>query len=111
MSLKDNIWTDIHGVFMNQDEFAESHVWNGVSIVCVVDKDSDLKRKSNITHDVQFGTGHATMNVYIPDDQLERRPDVNTEVLLDGTAWRVLIVDEEMGIWIVTLAQSSAQYY
>ena len=34
MSFRDSVQADINGVFMNQSEFAETHIWGDRPILC-----------------------------------------------------------------------------
>lgn len=111
MSLRENIFSDISTVFMRDDEFAEDHIFNGKLIRCMVDQDSNLKRKNNNVLDISWDTNRTELHLYIPDSQLDTRPEINTEVLLDGESWRILSCDAEMGMYVVTLTQYATRYF
>lgn len=110
MTLRENIQNDISEVFMRDDEFAEDHVYNGKVIRCIIDQDADLKRKNNNVLDINWDNNHAQIHLFVGDDQLDARPEINTEVLLDGQSWRVMICDYEMGMYVITLVQHSTRY-
>ena len=45
MALKDRIAEDNTRVFMNMDQFAEDHYWNGVKITCVMDEEAKEQQR------------------------------------------------------------------
>lgn len=110
MSFRESIKQDIGAVFMCTDEFAEEHIWNGTRIVCVIDVDTELKRKNNNVLDISWDNNREEINVFVPVMQLAQKPRVNGEILLDGNSYRVMNVDEDMGLYMIALTAQTARY-
>lgn len=91
-SLKDQMASDVEAIFLNEDEFADTAIYNGKFIVVVPE----------IGPDKQAG------NTFVPDGQSDRAifwvnaNDVNNPIQGDillhmGKAWRVARVLESGG--------------
>ncbi len=96
ISLKDAIDRDIHAVFLNDTEFAETHVIDDVLVNCVIEKDV-----------IQGGGGSFegvflnTMTINVSMDALGRVP-VRDELLnVDGAFYIVRNVGIEMGMFVI----------
>ncbi len=106
MSLKDRVAADIHGVFMNQEHFAETHYWNGVPIVCVPDDEDSLKRRNNNVSDISWDNNMREILLHTPLEGFPggREPEPNTQVMLDRRTMWVREVQHNMGVLDIMLS-------
>lgn len=109
MALKDRIFEDVRRVFMNNGQFAEKHLYNGVEIECVVDEHEALKRKNNNVIDVSWDNNTREILIYTPVKGFPGRPVPNSPVLFDKRQMRLLQVNEDMGMYSILLATGEAR--
>lgn len=97
MSLRDEILSDLHEVFMNEDEHATLHTIDGKEILCIVDDDklSDNKIKS--------GTYKGTKMVHVPLLDLEGLYVEGAHIEFDGEPYIVSEVIDSDGMITLTL--------
>lgn len=98
MALKDRIASDNHNIFMNQDQFASTHTWNGVAFVCVQDDTEALKRKNNNVNDISWDNNMLDMVLFVPEDSLPARAQPNEFILFDDVQMRVSDVIDAIGM-------------
>lgn len=105
MTLKEMIADDIQKVFLNMDEFAEIHNVDGVEMKAVVDEinaeERNLKTSDHVIGDSIF---EAYKKLYVDAKDYGEKPYVGRATfLLDDEYYRVLEVDEEMGMYVIYL--------
>ena len=110
MSFKEAAAQDIDAVFMNVDEFADVHEWEGKSIICLIDVDTELKRKNNNVLDISWDNNRDEIHVFVSKTQLEHKPIINNDILLDGDSYRVMSVEEDMGMYVISLTAQTARW-
>lgn len=106
-NFKDAVKRDIHSVFINVDEFADTHAINGRQVKCVVDTDvtDEATGKGSVTFEGVFVN---MLTIYVATADLEFRP-VEGELLdLDDETYIVRKVSDEYGV-LVILAEVNAQ--
>ena len=102
MSLKDRILEDINSVFLNLEDFGETHTVDGKSIVCVFDDDA-LKIRSGSN---ELSVSESTLLLFAKESDLGKRKVVGEDIMIDG---RIYIVDDwkvNLGIAEVVLHQN-----
>lgn len=109
MALIDRIPLDNHNVFMNLGQFAETHLWNGVPIVCVEDDTEALKRKNNNVVDISWDNNTIDKVIFVPEDNLPGPVAPNTTVVYDRTQMRVLDVIDAMGMKEIHLSLNTTK--
>ena len=109
MSLKDLIETHITELYMNHEQFAEWHTWNGVQIQVVVDEETALKRKNNNVNDISWDNNTSETLIYTPVKGFPGVPEPNTMVVYDGKPMRVLQKQEDMGMYTIVLVSQDAR--
>lgn len=97
MVFKDTLLTDIDDVFINTDEFATSHIFDGVSVDCVVEETDDVPNPGAI------GTHKRTAIVYVAARLLPGRPVPDAPIIMDDRRWTVASVIEEFGMYSIRL--------
>ena len=105
-AFKNAVKKDVESVFINHDEFAESHTIDGVRVVCIVDKDITAGRDGR---EVNFdGVFVNTLTIYVSTSHIENRPVEGQYIDLDGETYRVMNVSDEDGI-LAIIVEVNAQ--
>lgn len=105
-AFKDMVAADIEGVFINLDEFADTHKWNGGSgatyeIKAVVDDDVLIKQYSS-----QFDfMGTDSHMLFAPAAGFLKKPRNGDAVRLDGNLYTVDKIEEDMGMYAIFLSR------
>jgi len=99
MSLKDQIADDIENVFLNTDEFATTHVINGITMPCVVNDDLLLERSDAAAQGVYLGE----KLIFINASLLPGKPAIGGRFTFDGKPYTVINVVENMGMFELRL--------
>lgn len=103
---KNAVKKDVKSVFINHDEFAESHTIDGVSVVCIVDKDITDGRDGR---EINFeGVFLNTLTIYVSTADIENRPVEGQYIDFDGETYHVLNVSDEDGI-LAIIVEVNAQ--
>lgn len=104
MSLKERIHDDITRCFMRQDQFGETHYWNGVAIQCVPDDEEALKRKNNNVNDISWDNNSRNILLHTPLEGFPGgEPEPNTQVVFDRKTMFILSVTNNMGMLDIEL--------
>lgn len=93
MSFRDQALRDIHEVFLNPDEFGETHLVNGKEIVCIVDDGmAGLKGSSadGFNNSGMFTLDEQVRVIHLADSALSPRPVPGQTLDIDGESWTVL---------------------
>ena len=100
-TFKDTVKKDVKSVFINQDEFADEHVLNGQTVVCVIDEDLTTNVSDTVANPL-YGVFVNMFKIYVSPDDLHNAP-VEGEVLnVDGKICLVRKVSLEQGILVIT---------
>ena len=101
---KDLIKSDAD-IFINNDEFAEEHEFNGQNIKCVVDDFSSVPSffKSNANFEGLLGRA---IKIYVKKDDLLEVPANNVEITFDNKPYMVKSSLDNMGIVEITIEGS-----
>lgn len=88
-------------VFFNEEEFAERHVVNEVEMTIVVDNDKlvDLKAKSQYAS----GISSAEKLIIVQKTEFGSKPAVGQIITVDDDIYRVVTVEEPLGVFEITL--------
>lgn len=98
---KDTVKKDVKSVFINQDEFADEHVLNGQTVVCVIDEDLTTNVSDTVANPL-YGVFINMIKIYVSPDDLDPAP-VNGEILdVDGNMYIVRKVAFEQGVLVIT---------
>ena len=98
MSFKDMVAADIDRVFLNTDVFAEELELNGIALKCVIDDDRLLERT-----DASLGVYLGERLVFVKASDLPGKPAVGARVTMNGRAWFVSSVTENVGMFEIRL--------
>ncbi len=100
---KDMVEADIRDVFINAEEFAETHVLNDVELMAVLTVDR-TKRKSEFKVGNYDGLHGDFATLYFKKSEYPRVPKHNENITLDGKRYKVENCNEEMGVLCLVLA-------
>lgn len=100
---KDAVAKDIKAVFINADEFAETHNINGVDVVCVVDTDIMQERNSNSYSEFAEGVYQHQAMIFVSAADLPERPVKGEIFRLDGELYLVAECAENDGMLEITI--------
>ena len=99
MNFKEMVEADITSVFLNLDDFAETHEINGEAVVCVIDKD-DTHGAGSIVNPMP-GVFTDAMHLYIKQGDI-KTPVEGERITVDGDMHIVRNVSREMGMIVIT---------
>ena len=103
MPLKQKIADDRMRVFLNQNHFAEIHMWNGKPLLCVTDAELGWKRKNSTMADISWDNNQRSLMVFCRIEDMPDRAVANEHVFFDRAPYKVLEVDVDMGWYGITL--------
>ena len=102
-SFKDLVAADISAVFLNGQEFADTHTIHGKPLTVVVDENELLERDKSKMGIPVDGTYTARRLIYVSKAEYGPRPRQGNQVNFDGRLFRVADCTEEAGILAITL--------
>ena len=95
MSFKDEMLNDIDNVFLNLEEYGETHTIDNKPVVCIYDDDA-LKMRSGSN---ELSVSESTLLIFAKESNLPKRKVAGDELIVDG---RIYIVDD----WKVNLGMA-----
>jgi len=98
MGFKEDVENDI-SFFLNSEEFAEPHNFEGVNIPCIVDDDALQQQKIKSAS----GTYVGKKLIHVKRADLKGRPAVDARILFDGKPYTVKDCIDNDGILSITL--------
>lgn len=105
-TFKDCVAADISNVFLNLQEFGDTHTVNGKEMTVMVDENELLERdKFKLLGTGGGGTGYkATRMIYVAKAEFGPRPALGAVLNMDGRDYRVAPgTTEEAGILVIAL--------
>lgn len=99
MSFKDDIESDINGVFLNLEEFAEKHRIEGKEITCILDNNKGQSKTDGSMYDL----AEADLVIIAKSIDLPARKEAGSVLNLDGRELTVNSWDEQNGITVISL--------
>lgn len=102
MSFKSQIEADITSVFLNGNEFAETHMIEGTAVVCVLNSDTADKIKDGRI----LGNIEADMIIFGKTSDLPRQRGPESIINVDGREMVVIKWGESEGVTEIALRGS-----
>lgn len=99
MSFKEDIKSDINGVFLNLEEFAEKHRVEGKEIICILDNNKGQPKNDGSMYDL----AEADLVIIAKSIDLPARKEAGSVLNLDGRELTVNFWDEQNGITVISL--------
>lgn len=105
MALKDRIAEDINRIFLQPDQFATTHYWNGEEILCISDEEEALKRKNNNVNDISWDSNTRKILIHVSEKEFPgaKAPEPNAHILFDRKPMRIIDVNINMGMLDILL--------
>jgi hypothetical protein len=105
MGFKDMVAADISAVFLNPDEFGETHNLNGTDCVCVISGDETDKRSAALldSRRTPDGLSGDFVTVCVKASDLPYIPKMGTNFKVDGKLYKVDTCTNDMGMLTMTL--------
>lgn len=113
MSFKDIIAEDVHGVFMNPEEFSDMHTLNGVPMPVQIDSNEQLEREKRLNQNMD-GIYLQQKLIYVAEEDYKKVPGKSglpkqgSVLSLDGKVYKVADAIDECGIYSITLEANKA---
>lgn len=103
MDFKDCVAGDIHGVFLNRMEFADTHTIDGREMDAVVDDDALLERDAARGGVHSDGIYRVRRLLYVAKADYGGRPPSGKRLNLDGREYRVVQADDAAGMLTIEI--------
>ena len=103
MDFKDCVAGDIHGVFLNRMEFADTHTIDGREMDAVVDDDAQLERDAARGGVHSDGIYRVRRLNYVAKADYGGRPPSGKRLNLDGREYRVVQADDAAGMLTIEI--------
>lgn len=104
-AFKDMVEADISSVFLNPDEFGETHNLNGANCICVIASDITEERKASLAGGKRTPEGlHGDyLTICVKSSDLPEVPAQGTSFKVDGKRYTVDACTEDMGMLSIQL--------
>ena len=106
MSFKELVEQDNRTVFMNLDEFADTHVINGKEIPCIIDKNVIIEREKRYQYKRSLyadGVYLKEVLLYVKAEDFGPLPAVGRALTLDKKSYIISDAIDEGGIYSISL--------
>lgn len=107
MSFKDIIADDVHGVFMNPEEFSEMHTINGIEMTVQIDSNEQIEREKRFNQHMD-GIYLNQKLIYVAASDFGPLPKQGSILTLDKRTYRVADAVSEDGIHSITIEANRA---
>ncbi len=101
-TFKDMVKSDVKNVFMNPEEFGESHTVDGKEMSIIVDDNELIDREKKIKTMAE-GLHKKRLLIHVSAEDFGSEPLIGRILELDGDYYEVADVSDEMGIYAITL--------
>lgn len=107
MSFKDIIEDDVHGVFMNPQEFSKMHNVNGVEMAVQIDSNEQIEREKRFNQHMD-GIYLNQKLIYVAASDFGPLPKQGSILTLDKRTYRVADAVSEDGVYSITIEANRA---
>ena len=107
MTFKEAIASDVHDVFLNTDEFSDTHMVNGVPMTVQVDENEQIEREKRFNQNMD-GLFTNQKLIYVAADEFGPLPKHGTILRLDNRTYTVADAIAEDGVYSITLEANRA---
>lgn len=108
MTFKEQMAKDVGAVFLNPNEFGETHVVNGKEMVIIIDNNEQIEREKRVGQ----STGGIYANqklVYVAAVDFGELPKQGSKMLLDGEIYLVDDAIAEGDVYSITISANRGQ--
>ena len=106
MTFKEQIAKDVNNVFMNMDEFADTHIINGKKMSCIVDSNEMIDREKRYQYKRSLyadGVYLKELLIYVKAEEFGPLPPVGRTLTLDKKSYLISDAVDEDGIYSLCL--------
>lgn len=107
MNLKDIIKADVKDVFLNTEEFSDTHIVNGVPMAVQIDDIEQIEREKRRNQNMD-GIFVSQKLIYVSAEEFGPLPKQGTVLTLDKRTYRVADAISEDGVYSITLEANRA---
>lgn len=107
MGFKDIIKADVHNVFLNLEEFADTHTVNGTDMAILIDNNEQIEREKRNNQNMD-GIFTNQRLIYVAASDFGPLPKQGSLLTLDKRTFRVADAIDEDGIYSITLEANRA---
>ena len=107
MTFKEAIASDVHGVFLNTEEFSDMHLVNGVPMAVQIDDNEQIEREKRFNQNMDGIFTNQKLS-YVAAADYGPLPKQGTIIRLDKRSYTVADAIEEDGIYSITLEANRA---
>lgn len=107
MGFKDVIKADVHKVFLNVEEFSDTHVINGVEMPVQIDSNEQIEREKRFNQNMD-GIYKNQKLIYVAASDFGPMPKQGSILTMDKRTYRVADAIDEGGIYSITLEANRA---
>lgn len=107
MGFKDIIKADVHNVFLNLEEFADTHTVNGTDMAVLIDNNEQIEREKRNNQNMD-GIFTNQRLIYVAASDFGPLPKQGGLLTLDKRTFRVADAIDEDGIYSITLEANRA---
>ena len=107
MGFKDIIKADVHNVFLNLEEFADTHTVNGTDMAVLIDNNEQIEQEKRNNQNMD-GIFTNQRLIYVAASDFGPLPKQGSLLTLDKRTFRVADAIDEDGIYSITLEANRA---
>lgn len=107
MGFKDIIKADVHNVFLNLEEFADTHTVNGTDMPVLIDNNEQIEREKRNNQNMD-GIFTNQRLIYVAASDFGSLPKQGSILTLDKRTFRVVDAIDEDGVYSITLEANRA---
>lgn len=101
-SFKEMIQNDLKNVFLNPNEFGETHMIDGREMTIIIDEIELVKREARIKT-IDKGLHKKQLLIYVSAEEFGEEPLIGRLLDLDGSYYEVKDVANEAGMYSISL--------
>lgn len=107
MGFKDIVKADVHNVFLNLEEFADTHTVNGTDMAVLIDNNEQIEREKRNNQNMD-GIFTNQRLIYVAASDFGPLPKQGSILTLDKRTFRVVDAINEDGVYSITLEANRA---
>lgn len=107
MTFKEIVKNDVRQVFMNLDEFSETHTINGKEMPVQIDSNEQIEREKRMNQNMD-GIYKNQKLIYVSAEDFGALPKQGAMLNMDGRMYKVEDAIHEDGVYSITLGANRA---
>lgn len=107
MTFKEAVASDVHEVFMNTEEFSDTHIVNGIPMAVQIDDIEQIEREKRFSQNMD-GVFTNQKLIYVAADDFGPLPKQGSILRLDNRTYSVVDAISEDGVHSITLEANRA---